>query len=46
MSSFLFEHANLFDGVREERLVDHHVLVEDNNRLVVDTGMNYLGWPF
>jgi len=35
MSSFLFEHANLFDGVREELLVDHHVLVEDNRIIEV-----------
>ncbi len=30
MTSFLFEHANIFDGIHEELLENHHVLVEDN----------------
>ena len=30
MTIHLFEHASVFDGVNEELLEDHHVLVEDN----------------
>ena len=30
MTIHLFEHASVFDGVNEELLDDHHVLVEDN----------------